>query len=142
MKRGRPSLRTRKGFALVYMAAVLTTLLLGSGLALDLGRAYVVKAQLTKAVDGAALAAARNVNNGNPQSVATQIFKANFPPGYMGTTGSDPTAAAGFYSSSVDTVNGVNIVNVTASTTLPTTLMKLANFSQVTITSTSQATRR
>jgi Flp pilus assembly protein TadG len=124
------------------MAAVLTTLLLVTGLAVDSGRAYVVKAQLTKAVDGAALAAARNVNGGNPQAVAAQIFKANFPSGYMGTTGSDPTAAAGFYSSSVDTVNGVNIVNVTASTTLPTTVMRLANFSQVTIASSSQATRR
>jgi Mg-chelatase subunit ChlD len=124
------------------MAAVLTTLLLVAGLAVDSGRAYVVKAQLTKAVDGAALAAARNVNGGNPQAVAAQIFKANFPAGYMGTTGADPTAAPGFFSSSVDTVNGLNIVNISASTTLPTTVMKLANFSQVTIASTSQATRR
>jgi Flp pilus assembly protein TadG len=143
MNRQRPSLRTRKGFALVYMAAVLTTLLLATGLAVDTGRAYVVKAQLTKAVDGAALAAARNLNSGNPQSEAARIFKANFPLGYMGTsTTTDPTTDPNFFSSSVDTVNGVNIVNVSASTVLPTTVMKLASFNQVTIASSSQATRR
>jgi Flp pilus assembly protein TadG len=143
MNRQRSSLRTRKGFALVYMAAVLTTLLLATGLAVDTGRAYVVKAQLTKAVDGAALAAARNLNSGSPQSVAARIFKANFPLGYMGTsTTTDPTTDPNFFSSSVDTVNGVNIVNVSASTVLPTTVMKLASFNQVTIASSSQATRR
>src|SRR5579862_7280939 len=142
MNRQRPSLRTRKGFALVYMAAVLTTLLLATGLAVDTGRAYVVKAQLTKAVDGAALAAARNLNSGNPQSEAARIFKANFPLGYMGTsTTTDPTTDPHFFSSSVDTVNGVNIVNFSASTVLPTTVMKLASFNQVTIASSSQATR-
>jgi Flp pilus assembly protein TadG len=51
-------LRKNDGFTLVYMAVTLTVLLLGTGIAVDSGRAYVVKAQLTKAVDGAALAAA------------------------------------------------------------------------------------
>jgi Flp pilus assembly protein TadG len=131
------------GFALVYMAAVLTVLLLFTGLATDSGRAYVVKAQLSKAVDGAALGAARNLNGGDPRGEATRIFKANFPPGYFGTSSvTDPTADPGFFSSSVDTVNGINTVNVTATAVLPTTFMKLANFSQVTVTSTGQATRR
>ena len=143
MKRPRPSLSNRKGFALVYMAAVLTTLLLATGLAVDSGRAYVVKAQLTKAVDGAALAAARNLNNGDPKGEATRIFKANFPLGYMGTSSAvDPTADPGFFSQSTDAASGVNIVNVTASTVLPTTVMKLASLNQVTIASTGQATRR
>ena len=41
----------------IYMAVILTFLLAVTGLAVDSGRAYVVKAQLTKAVDGAALGA-------------------------------------------------------------------------------------
>ena len=76
------------GFVLVYMAAGLTTLLLFSGLAVDSGRAYLVKAQLTKAVDGAALAAARNLNSGDPKGEAARVFKANFPTGYLGTDAS------------------------------------------------------
>ena len=70
MKRKRSDLSGQKGFVLVYMAATLTGLLLFTGLAVDSGRAYVVKAQLTKAVDGAALAGARSLNSGNPRREA------------------------------------------------------------------------
>ena len=69
----------------------------------DIGRAYVVKAQLTKAVDGAALAAARALNSGNPQAAATRIFRANFPTGYLGTLPGDPTdGEPAFFTSAVD----------------------------------------
>jgi Flp pilus assembly protein TadG len=120
------------------MAAIMTVLLLFSGLAVDGGRAYVVKAQLTKAADGAALAAARNLNGGDPQGEATRIFKANFPTGYMGTSSvGDPT-----FSLTTDAATGVNIVTVTGSATLPTTFMSLAQFQQVTVSSSAQATRR
>ena len=86
---------SQDGFALIYMAALLTTLLLFTGLALDGGRAYVVKAQLSKAVDGAALGAARNLNNGNPQAEAVRIFKANFPAGWFGTSSSTGASSSG-----------------------------------------------
>jgi Flp pilus assembly protein TadG len=46
----------QSGYVLIYMALILTALLLFSGLALDAGRSYVVKAQLSKAVDGDELA--------------------------------------------------------------------------------------
>ena len=54
MKKHGSNTSNERGFVLVYMAAALTCLLLFTGLAVDTGRAYVVKAQLTKAVDGAA----------------------------------------------------------------------------------------
>ena len=72
MKRIKSDLSGQKGFVLVYMAATLSALLLFTGLAVDTGRAYVVKAQLSKAVDGAALAAARSLNSGN--SAGLRIF--------------------------------------------------------------------
>ena len=143
MTRRRSDVSRERGFVLVYMAAALALLLLASGLAVDSGRAYLVKAQLSKAVDGAALAAARNLNNGNPRAEATQIFKANFPSGYLGTlTTSDPTAAANFFTSTVNAASGVNIVTVTASATLPTTFMSVANVTQVAVASSGEATRR
>jgi Flp pilus assembly protein TadG len=143
MKRMHTRRHNQRGFVLVYMAATLTLLLLASGLAVDSGRAYVVKAQLSKAVDGAALAAARSLNSGSPRAEAAQIFKANFPPGYMGTdASSDPTAAANFFASSVNTTTGVNTVTVTASAALPTTFMRLANVNSMTIASSGEATRR
>ena len=143
MKRQIRNLSSQKGFVLVYMAATLTTLLLFAGLAVDTGRAYVVKAQLTKAVDGAALAAARSLNSGNPRNEAERVFKTNFPVGYLGTTAvTDPATAVGFFNMATNTVTGVNTVTVTATATVPTTFMRLANFTDLTVTSTGEATRR
>ena len=131
-----------EGFAVVYMAVVLTLMLVFTGLAVDSGRGYVVKAQLSKAVDGAALGAARALNNGNPRAEAVAIFKANFPPDYFGTVGPDPTTASDFFSLTTDTTTGVNTVAVKASAQLPTTFMKLANFQVLNVRSTGEATRR
>jgi len=125
------------------MAFALTTLLLVSGLAVDTGRAYVVKAQLSKAVDGAALGAARSLNSGNPRAEAARIFRANFPTGYLGTTAvTDPIADADFFTLTTNAATGVNTVTVKANATLPTTFMRLGNFDDVTVNSSGEATRR
>ncbi len=138
-----PDRAGEEGVALVYMAVTLTTLLLATGLAVDAGRAYVVKAQLTKAVDGAALGAARHLNSGNPRGEAEQIFKANFPAGYMGTSSvTDPTTAGDFFTLVTDNVTAVSRITIKASTILPTTFMKLGNFDQVTVGASGEATRR
>jgi Flp pilus assembly protein TadG len=143
MNRQRRDVRSERGLALIYMAVMLTGLLLFTGLALDGGRGYVVKAQLSKAVDGAALGAARNLNSGDPQGEATRIFKANFPTGYMGTSSvTDPTSDPGFYSLVTDATSGVNTITINASAVMPTTFMKLGNLNQVTVSAASQATRR
>ncbi|HEY2432654.1 MAG TPA: vWA domain-containing protein [Vicinamibacterales bacterium] len=139
----RQRLADERGYALIYLSITLVVLLIFTGLAVDTGRSYVVKAQLTKAVDGAALAAARALNSGDPRGEAVRIFTANFPPGYFGTlTTSDPTAAAGFFGTSVDPATGVNTVTVSATATLPTTFMQLANYNQVQVNAVGQATRR
>ena len=85
--------RNEDGFTMIYLAVTLTVLLLFTGLAVDSGRAYLVKAQLSKAVDGAALGAARNLNSGDPKAEALRIFAANFPTGYLGTTSTSVTFA-------------------------------------------------
>jgi Flp pilus assembly protein TadG len=132
-----------RGFTLAYMAVILTGLCLFTGLAVDSGRGYVVKAQLTKAVDGAALGAARALNSGDPRAEAVRIFRANFPPGYMGTlTSPDPTAAGNFFSLRTDEANGVNIVTVQAEAVLPTTFIRLANLDEMRVNSMGEATRR
>jgi Flp pilus assembly protein TadG len=132
-----------QGFALLYMAIVLVVLLLFTGLAVDSGRAYVVQAQLSKAVDGAALGAARLLNSGNPKQEAINIFKTNFPPGYMGVSSvTDPTAAANFFTLTTTAATGLNVITVQASAVLPMTFMQLANFQQVSVGAVGQATRR
>jgi Flp pilus assembly protein TadG len=139
----RSSVASEKGYALIYMCVVLAVLLIFTGLAVDTGRAYVVKAQLSKAVDGAALAAARNLNSGNPKGEAITVFRANFPTGYLGTSSStDPTSDPNFFKSAVDPTTGVNTVTVNATAVLPTTFMKLANFNEVNVAAMGEATRR
>jgi Flp pilus assembly protein TadG len=143
MTRQKFQISNERGFALIYIAITMVTLLLFTGLAVDSGRAYVVKAQLTKAVDGAALGAARMLNSGNPKDEATKIFKQNFAAGYMGTElAPDPTAAGDFFALHTITASGVNVVTVTATVTMPTTFMKLANQNQVVVSATGEATRR
>jgi Flp pilus assembly protein TadG len=134
----RSLLKDEKGMVLVYMAGAITVLLLFSGLAVDTGRAYVVKAQLSKALDGAALGAARNLNSGDPTQEATRIFNANFPLGYMGTTAvSGPNVVL-----TTDAASGRNIVAVSATATVPTTFMRLGNFTEVNVNASAEATRR
>jgi len=138
MKPKRSLLKNEKGMVLVYMAGAITVLLLFSGLAVDTGRAYVLKAQLSKALDGAALGAARDLNSGNPQQEAQRIFNANFPAGFMGSSlASGPTVTI-----TTDNASGRNVVSVSASATVPTTFMRLGNFTQVTVNGSAEATRR
>jgi Flp pilus assembly protein TadG len=131
------------GFALIYMAILITFLLVATGLAVDGGRAYVVKAQLTKAVDGAALSAARNLNAGTPRAEAERIFRANFPTGYLGVSSvTNPMTDPNFFEMHTDNTTGVNVVTVRATAVLPTTFMRIANLYDVTVTSSGEAQRR
>ena len=131
------------GVALIHMAVFMPMLLLFTGLAVDSGRVYLVKAQLSKAVDGAALSAARNLNGGNPKGEAAKVFNANFPPDFMGTTTvTDPATAGDFYEMHTVEETGLHVVTIKATATLPTTFMRLGNFNEVTVSSASEATRR
>ncbi|NOT26362.1 MAG: VWA domain-containing protein [Acidobacteria bacterium] len=131
------------GFVLVWAAVFMTLLLFFLGLALDTARAYVVKAQLAKAADGAALAAARMLNSGEPRVEAARIFRANFPEGYLGTeTVTDPVTDPDFFDLETNVDTGVHVVTIRATATLPTTFMRLANREEVTVRSTSESTRR
>ena len=142
MTRHRRALANENGFALFYMAVFLTLLCIFVGLAVDTGRAYVVQAQLSKAVDGAALGAARMLNSGNPRQEAATIYRANFPDGWMGTTSSTSPSEASFFDLDTVPATGVNVVTINATAVVPTTFMQLANFQQLTVHATGEATRR
>jgi Flp pilus assembly protein TadG len=131
-----------EGFTLFYMAVFLVMLLIFVGVAVDTGRAYVVQAQLSKAVDGAALGAARMLNSGNPRQEAATIYRANFPAGWFGTTSSTDPSSSSFYQMTTVPATGLNVVTVSATAVVPTTFMKLANFQEVTVNATGEATRR
>ncbi len=130
--------RNEDGYALIYVTVGLALLLLVAGLVADGGSSYIVKAQLSKAVDGSALAAARMLNSGDAEGEARRVFNANFPPGHLGTTGT-PTFN---FNLTTDEARGENIVTVSATTHLPTTFMRLGNFERVTVDASAEARRR
>ena len=128
------------GIVLFYLAALLFVLLAFSGLAVDLGRAYVVKAHLSKAVDGAALAAARVIGNGQSvaQTEANKIFNTNFPNGFLGVSSVQNPPNLTFQVAA----DGSNQITVTSVAVMPTTFMKVIGQPQVNVFSSGQATRR
>jgi Flp pilus assembly protein TadG len=149
MNRPRPALasfltphaaRQQRGIALFYLSTLLFVLLAFCGLAIDLGRGYIVKAHLSKAVDGAALAAARYIGDGQSmaQAEASKIFRANFPNGFLGASSVQNPPNINFSIGS----DGSNVIAVDSTAVIPTTFMNIAGFKTMTVSSSGQATRR
>jgi Flp pilus assembly protein TadG len=134
-----------EGTVFVLFVVMLVVLLLFLGLSIDVGRAYLVKAQLAKAVDGSALAAARALStSGTPEKdEAIRIFRANFPSGTLGTNWvTNPATDPNFFTKTYDAESGANIITVQAQASVPTSFMRLAGFDQLTIANAGEAKRR
>ena len=78
------------GTVLIAFALFLFILLGFCALGMETGRWYMVRAELSKSVDAAALVAAKNISNPfvAPRTLAEEFAAANFPSGYLGTPGS------------------------------------------------------
>ena len=102
------------GMALIPIAAMI-----GSGL--DISRAYLVKSKMQTACDAAALATRRymggNALNQAAKDEGTKFFNFNFPPGTMSTAAVTPGITTD--------PNDASVVQVSASTSVPTTLMAI-----------------
>lgn len=126
------------------MTALLLVLLVATvGMALDSGRAYLVRARLAAAVDAAGLAAARAVTRGEDAAsrqasavaAATRAFRANYPDGYLGTTPRLRMPQVFFD-------RGRVLVDASASASLPLGLTAVMGFSGMDIEASAQAARR
>jgi len=130
----------QRGTAFVYIGIAMFALVGFTGLAVDLGRGYVIKANLSKAVDAAALAAARGIGEGQSaaSALANNIFNVNFPNGYLGVTSVQNPPQIAF----ADASDQSSVITVSSRAVMPTTFMKIAGFAELGITAQSQATRR
>jgi Flp pilus assembly protein TadG len=113
--------RDERGNTLAIMAAALVPIagMMGSGL--DMSRAYMAKAKLQTACDSAALAARRHMSSGFITEAAKaegrKFFNFNFPAGTMKT---EPVTLK------IDAKQAnLSEVEVTASTRVPTSVMKI-----------------
>jgi Mg-chelatase subunit ChlD len=79
-----------RGAFLVIFALMLLVILGFTALGVEAGRWYLVRAELAKGVDAAALAATKNISNPHvdPLALAREFGAENFYAGYMGTPGS------------------------------------------------------
>lgn len=83
-----------RGFSMILTLVFIGFLVPTIGLSIDVGVLYSIKARLSMAVDSAALAGARALNQGatvsaqtaNAQNAALAYVKLNFPTGYFSTS--------------------------------------------------------
>jgi len=127
----------------------LTFIIPMTGLMVDVGVLYVVRARLQSSVDGAALAAARALNLG--QTTASQAtsakqnavnwFYSNFPTGNWTTSGTQMSASDVLV---FDDASNPQLRNVTVSgrTVAPTFFMKWFGANAVTVLASGNASRR
>ena len=119
----RKNKKNERGQILALLAVLIPLLIVFVGIAIDLGEAYVTKTTLSKAVDAAALAAMRNLNQG--QSTAAADAKNAFTANYQSIPGlgTVPTPTVSFFTSSPCT-SGNTCVTVSATATINTTFLR------------------
>lgn len=76
-----------RGAVIISFALMLTILIGFLALGVEVGQWYLARAELSKAVDAAAMAGANNISNPfvNLTDLVVEIGNENFPPGYVGT---------------------------------------------------------
>ena len=111
-----------RGNVALLFAFSLVPLLIGVGVAVDYGRALIVRERMNDAADAAALAIGSwpGLTQDDLRTKAQQFFDANYPPTSLGTVGK----------LNVNFI-GDEKITVTVSGMVPTTFMQLANINSV-----------
>lgn len=138
------SLRKDKGAVLVVVALFCIILLAVTGLAIDSGIGYGVKAKLNAALDAAALAGAQAVSSGESDAdrraaavdAGQRYFAANFPGGWMGATPGSINVTA------VHEEDGYWRIGVDGTATVPTTFMRVLGRDLMTVNAEAEAIKR
>jgi len=124
--------KSEDGMTLPMLALMFVSLSGFVGTSVDVARLQLVQSRLSFALDAAGLAAGSTMNTTNLTTEVTKYLNANFPQGYMDST--TPSIAT---SASEDNM----VIDLTATTTLPTTFMNVLGVSTMTVTAKSQVTR-
>jgi Flp pilus assembly protein TadG len=127
-----------RGITLVVVLALLVPLILLASFVVDGGRAYVLKANIAKALDAAALAGAQALADGDAaaQRRIENIFAANVPKGFLGVAIGAPTVA---FATEAD---GSRTITVSHSASVPTGLARATGRKDWTVDTRAQVTRR
>jgi Flp pilus assembly protein TadG len=123
-----------RGNTVIMFGFLLIPIVGFTGLAVDGGRVFMVKSQLSSAVDVTALAAARTFSDPNRDDHAREFFTANFTADLADTK----LSAVKITPSNSGTSK---IITVSASATVPTLFMRILGIKEVTVGAEAQAAR-
>ena len=139
MKYFRHILADQKGAYFLMSALVLSVMVGFAALGVEIGRWYAIQAEVSKSIDGAAFAAAKNVANPlfpNPtalEAFAVQVAQANYPSSLLGSD--TPVFTANLNAQGQVTVNGdvnsLNSLTTVFDTGTPTTALASVGSAQL-----------
>ncbi|HWU00319.1 MAG TPA: pilus assembly protein TadG-related protein [Terriglobales bacterium] len=133
----RALLDNRKGSVAVYTALTMFVVLAATGLAVDTGRAFLIKSKLSQALDAAALAGGKSYVVEDSDADIKMFFSANYPTNYLGST----LVANKDTGSPLTITQGGKTINVSATATLNTYFGDFIGHKVINISATSQVTR-
>jgi Mg-chelatase subunit ChlD len=123
----KPSFQDSRGATIVLVSVSMVALIATAALAIDPARAYILKARLARAVDSGALAGARALRLG--QSVAEQRARSIAAANNVVDGQNGVSLSVGFGSNA----QGEQTVALTATQTMPTTLMAMVGPPDITV---------
>lgn len=128
----RSFLRSARGNVAMMFAIALIPLMIGAAAGLDFARGMLVRQQMTEALDAAALAvgSSTGLDQTSAQTLAQKYFNANFTVDTTAYGTPVVSIPSGGY-------NSTGSVQLTATDTMPTVLMKLAGITSLPISTTS-----
>jgi Flp pilus assembly protein TadG len=120
--------RCEENVAILFGLAIFP-IIIAAGMAIDVGRAYIVKIRLGAALDAAALAVGSETNQTQTQLTndLQNYFAANYPSTAIGT---NVTVSAVLATADLT----ASVVNFQAQATVPMTFMQLVGFNNITVT--------
>lgn len=136
--------RDMHGMSGVILVASMVPIIGVIGIATDIGRAYMVKAKLSAALDAAALAGGRNFFEDNRDAQIQKYFDANFPSGFMGATVSGPYQVdedGAVLVENYDYPSTEKVLRLKADVDMPTLFMRLFNHDQMEVGGDTEVTR-
>lgn len=122
---------SEKGAVLPILAITILVLFGATGAAIDMGRAQQVQSKLSSSLDAAGLAAGATIHTADIHTEANKFLNANFR-NYLGATVTNLTTSVN---------NDNSVITLSATATLPTTVMHVMGFEEVTVAATSEITR-
>ncbi len=128
-------LNERRGSILTWVAVSLIPLVVSVGMATDIARGFVMRSQLSTALDSAALAGGRAFNLPSRDDDIQAYFNANFPSGYM------DSELTSFVIEPISVAGEPEKLRVSASATLPTLFMKLVGITDFQVATSAEVTR-